>query len=235
MLVAKIVGYEGMTPTGGWTERATFVADNAEDIDDFAAASDVIAQHLPASYQIELIYYGITEVDASDARDAIVQSINKGSLFVNYVGHGAVQFWAAERLLTLADIARLTNKRELPLMLPWTCYEGLFDYPDYPSFGESIVRAEDGGAVASWSPTGLGLPAGHEVLAVSFLEAVFADGLSALGPATTRAKLSMWAQAPEFGDLVDTYLLLGDPATRLYMDRPQQVYLPLIIREFGTP
>ena len=77
------------------------------------------------------------------------------------VGHGAVQYWAAERLLKLADIDRLTNNRNLALMLPWTCYDGLFDYPGYPSFGESIVRAEGRGAKASWPPSGLGLPAGH--------------------------------------------------------------------------
>lgn len=120
-------------------------------------------------------------------------------------------------------------------MLPWTCYDGLFDFPGYPSLGESIVRAEGRGAVASWSPAGLGLPAGHQVLATSFLEAVFSDGLHTLGPATTQAKLSMWAQAPEFGDLVDTYLLLGDPATRLHVARPYRTFLPLITRGSKTP
>ncbi len=235
MLVAKIIGYEEASPTGGWAEQATFVADNAEGIDDFAAASDVIAQYLPATYKVKRVYYGITELDASDATDAIVQSINEGSLLVDYVGHGAVQYWAAEQLLKLADIDRLTNNTNLPLMLPWTCYDGLFDYPGFPSFGESIVRAEGRGAVASWSPSGLGLPAGHQTLAASFFEAVFADGLHTLGPAMTQAKLSLWTQAPEFGDLVDTYLLLGDPATRLHVARLYRTFLPLVTRGSKAP
>lgn len=226
-LVAKIIGYEEASHWGGWTERVTLVADDKDDVDDFAAASDAIAQHIPPSYEVARVYYGVTETDARDAADAIVHSINSGSLLVNYVGHGAVQYWAGERLLTIPDIDRLANDRRLPLVLPWTCYDGLFDFPGYPSLGESIVRAGDRGAVASWSPTGLGLSAGHQVLADAFLDALFSDPARTLGPATTQAKLSMWAQVPEYGDLVDTYLLFGDPATSLHAARPYRAYLPL--------
>ncbi|HUW94802.1 MAG TPA: C25 family cysteine peptidase [Anaerolineae bacterium] len=220
-LVAKIIRYEQASSPGPCKEQALFVADNAEGGDDFAASADAIAQCLPASFEADRVYYGVTHTVPSEATDAIIRNINEGRLLVNYVGHGAVQFWAAEHLFEINNISTLTNTDALPLILSWTCYDGLFDYPGYPSLGESIIRAQGRGAVASWSPSGLGLPAAHEILAGGFYRAVFTDGLHLLGPATTQAKLSLWAQAPEFQELIDTYLLLGDPATELALPRPR--------------
>ena len=236
-LVSKLISYEQAPFPAPWQEQVLFVADNADSSGDFAAHSEHMVGYLPDSTDVERVYYGITYTVPSEATDAILGEINEGRLMVNYVGHGAVQFWAGEHLLDLEDIGSLTNADRLPLMLPWTCYEGLFDYPGYPSLGESIVRAEGGGAVASWSPSGLGVPAAHDVLASGFYRAVFTDGLRTLGPATTQAKLSLWTQAPEFAELIDTYVLLGDPATNLAVPRAFsfQAYLPLVLRRNEMP
>lgn len=220
-VVTKIIQYEQSPPAGAWRARALWVADNADGVDDFAMIAEAMAQYLPPTLSVDRVYYGITLTVPSQATAAIVGAINEGRLMVTYVGHGAVQFWAAERLLALGDLGNLTNAGYPPLMLPWTCYEGLFDYPGFPSLGESIVRAQGRGAIASWSPSGLGMPAAHQLLASGFYQAVFGEGLYALGPATNRAKLALWAEAPEFGELVDTYLLLGDPATELALARPE--------------
>jgi hypothetical protein len=56
-------------------------------------------------------------------------------------------------------------------------------------------------------------------------------GVQTLGPATTQAKLTLWAQAPEFADLIDSYLLLGDPATKLALPAVSwRLYLPAVLR-----
>ena len=47
-----------------------------------------------------------------------------------------------------------------------------------------------------------------------------------LGPVTTASKLTLYAEAyfpdgaPRFRDLLDTYVLLGDPATRIGLPTP---------------
>ena len=77
-----------------------------------------------------------------------------------------------------------------------------------------MTRADGKGAVASWSPTGLGVSTGHEYLDRGFFQAVFQDGVRTLGEATTAGKLKLWATGGNL-DLLDTYLLFGDPATNM--------------------
>jgi hypothetical protein len=113
----------------------------------------------------------------------------------------------------------LQNGSRLPVVLALTCYDGYFHYP-YPyaqgteATAEVITRVEGRGAIASWSPAGLGVATGHDVLAGGFLDAAFQDGERTLGAATTAGKLNLWAAGTDL-DLIDTYLLFGDPALEL--------------------
>ena len=63
----------------------------------------------------------------------------------------------------------------------------------HPVLAESYTRAVDAngvgkGAIASFSPTGFGLVAGHDLLEEGFFLAVFHEGIDTLGAATTYAK-----------------------------------------------
>lgn len=100
-------------------------------------------------------------------------------------------------------------------MVPMTCYEGFFHAPGMSSLGESLVRAAGKGAIASWSPTGLGVAMGHDYLNSGLYQALFFDDVTQLGPATTQAKLYLYSRTAGYRELLDTYVLFGDPALRL--------------------
>ncbi|MBC8254948.1 MAG: hypothetical protein H8E35_13115, partial [Ardenticatenia bacterium] len=230
-MVDKILRYEESPPKGPWNRQVLFVADNADSAGDFAAMSDEVIQgHLPLSYKAQKVYYQVNYPTSEETRAAIIGALNEGQLLVNYIGHASIQQWAHEDLFGVADIASLANGDKLPMMLPMTCYDGYFHYPGYPSLGESLVRAEDKGAIASWSPVGLGVATGHEYLDRGFFDAVFADGVKEIGPATTQAKLYLFASTNGYRDLIDTYLLFGDPAMGLNLASFTRfkVYLPII-------
>jgi len=220
-LVAKIIAYEQNPPPGNWNQQALFVADNADDAGDFAALSDIIINnYFPSPYIPERVYYGVTHLTPAAARAAIQGAINDGRLIVNYVGHASVQLWAQEQLLRLSDVPALTNTGRLPLMTPMTCVEGYFIYPspagaDGSSLAETIVRPAQTGAIASWSPTGMGLTIGHDYLNRGLYQAIFFDDVIRVGAATTQGKLYLYANTGDYRDLLDTYVLLGDPALRL--------------------
>jgi len=224
-MVSKILNYEQNPPQDGWNSRVTFIADDADDDDDFALLSDDIADNsLPSVYQPEKIYYGVTH-DLTDARAAIIEAINQGSLFVNYIGHSGVWLWAAPVLFERNNISALTNNDRLPVMVPMTCLEGYFIAPslanfDLSSLGESIVRAENKGAIASWSPSGMDVAEGHEYLNKGLYSAVFDDGVTQIGPATTQAKYNLYNNTSSYRTLIDTYILFGDPATELHVLDP---------------
>ncbi len=220
-VVAKIVAYEQVAPPGDeWTQRVLFVADNADQAGNFPVLSDYVVDHYtPVPYVPQKIYYDVTH-SGDPARAAVVAAINAGQLLVNYVGHGAVTYWAQEQLLSLTTISSMTNTGRLPFMVPMTCAEGYFIYPssatlDRSGLAESIVRAPAKGAIASWSPTGEGLAAGHSFLDHGLFEALFFDGVDQIGPATTQAKLYLYGNTGGYRDLLDTYVLFGDPALRL--------------------
>jgi hypothetical protein len=96
--------------------------------------------------------------------------------------------------------------------------------PGYPTLDEELLRHPGGGAVAVWGPTGLGIATGHHWLAEGFMNTIYEDDISEIGQATVAGKLNLASVGSNL-DLIDTFTLLGDPATKL--DRSYQNYLPL--------
>ena len=219
-VVNKILNYEQNPATGDWNKQVFFVADNADAAGDFEELSeDIINNYLPSPYTPQKAYYGVTHSIPDDVKAAIIDNINDGRLLVNYIGHSAITYWAGEKFFGIDDIASLTNGDKLPVMLPMTCYEGHFIRPGFPCLGESIVTADGKGVVATWSPTGAGLATGHDYLNKGFFTAVFTDNISEIGPATYLGKLNLYTETggegSPFCDLIDTYVLFGDPFMKL--------------------
>jgi len=220
-MVNKIIAYEALGPED-WQRQITFLADNADAAGNFAALSETIAsQFTPAPYLPERIYHLVTHANTTATRNALLSAINQGRLIINWKGHSAVSSWASEQFMTLALVNGLNNGYRQPLMVPMTCLEGYYITPsqagstDRSSISESLVRLVERGAIASFAPTGLGIATGHEFLNKGLYEALFYNGVPELGPATTLAKLKLYSGTTGYRELIDTYLLMGDPAMRL--------------------
>jgi len=218
-MVNKALAYAADTSADAWKGRVLFVADNPDTGGNFRSFSDAVADYyVPAPYSNQKIYYGLAPyTSGATTRTAIVNAIKSGKLMVNYIGHSAIQYWAGEQLMNLTAIASLTNTQTLPFMTPMTCYEGYYIRPtgasDASSVGESFVRKSGGGAIASWSPTGLGVANGHDIINKAFYQAAFYEDLTTFGPATTLSKLALTGMG--HNELIDTYILFGDPALKL--------------------
>jgi len=237
-MVAKIISYE-QAANQPWNQQLLFVADNADSGGDFAASAEsVIARFVRPPYAAQKIYYGITHTTPAATRAAIVAAINQGQLLVNYFGHASVQWWAAEQLFRRADISSLDNADKLPVVAAMSCLEGYFINPSLPggdasSLGESLARAAAKGAVATWSPSGMAVATGHDYLDSGLLQAIFLDDVTEIGAATTQAKYALFSGTSYFRDLLDTYVLFGDPATRL-KTLPAELGLSLSVTPVGA-
>lgn len=237
-MVNKILQYENNPPSGNWRKQITFVADNAyeqngaaDGAGNFWAYSDAIVNnpaYMLAPFSAERIYYNpctdtvnypwcalpySTYSTADAARAAVLAAINDGRLIVNYIGHSTMVHWSGN-LIKSGDAVELSNGGKLPLLLPMTCYDGYFQMPGFASISEAMVTRANGGALASWAPTGQGVASGHDVLHRGFYDAVMQQGVPRLGPAIILAKADLAALGHD-RDLLDTYNLLGDPATAL--------------------
>ncbi len=235
-LVQKILDYELACQCGAWNYNTLFLADDLEGGGgNFYAYSDEIANGfvdpantvplIPPAYSVQKQYLGQTcdvvgnPSVANECRQQTADALNgPGTLFLSYVGHSTKTEWATERMMDASLIAGLTNGPCLPINLAMTCLEGYFHEAAQgsASLAEVAVRTPLHGAVASWSPTGLGLVTGHDYLERGLMLALFHNGISELGPAMNYAKKFLWDNSGgQHHDLLDTFVLLGDPALQV--------------------
>ena len=217
-MVSKVIAYEALPPDSApWQKQVLFVADR-DPI--FASASQYLWEEYvdPADYDASKVYLGVAPyLDEASARAAVIANINEGKLFVDYHGHGGITVWGLNnpKLLDVAAVNGLINAEKTPIVLGMTCWEGYFIYPNpvstHSSLAEVFTRKANGGALASWSASGLGLATGHISLNAGFFDAYFNNGAGTLGEATIAGKLALWATGSSL-DLLDTYHLFGDPS-----------------------
>jgi len=230
-LVAQIVQYERDPLPGGWSFRHVFVADRKDPAGDFAGAMDVTyGLFVREPWMGARIY--LDDLSYAAARQDVLAAWQGGALLMSFMGHSSWHQWSVDSLLHVADVPTLQNDRRLPVLLSMTCFTGFFHHPEYGTLDEMLVRHPGGGAVASWSPSGLGLQGGHQRLHQSFYGAVVPDSEVRLGQAILAAKLDLHGHTDAYDDLVDTYHLFGDPAMGLDTTIeawPLLLHLPLIL------
>src|SRR5207253_7865011 len=83
---------------------------------------------------------------------------------VNYSGHGNVDVWTGAPIFNNSDAIALTNGHKLPLVVVMDCLNGYFVAPNLDCIGESLLKAPNGGAVASFVSSGLTIPDGQHAM-----------------------------------------------------------------------
>lgn len=224
VIISKTIAYE-RAERQPWQGRLAFVADNTPDAaGDFVALSEnAINGYAPSTLAIDRLYLdNYCPTPSGNPCPAINYALTKtlnvtGSLLVNYVGHASTNRWAHEQILVNADVTTLNNLKQLPVILSLDCLDGYWFHPmttTQSALMELLLRAPKGGSVASFSPAGLGIATGHDVLQRGFYKALFDNGRQRLGSAALSAKLELFAAGHDL-DLIDTFILFGDPALRL--------------------
>lgn len=178
----------------------------------FAQMSDTLAtDYLSKTYTIDKVYIGQTP----DANASVLKTFNEGVSMVNYVGHGSLDVWGAEKALQSADLAKMTsNGGRLPLLVTMTCLTGFFHHPTADSLGEVLLHP-DKGIVAALVPTSESVTSQQEPLADAFYRELLTVQNATVGEAMLRAKQSMPDNGKAYRDVMETFNLLGDPTLRL--------------------
>ena len=92
-----------------------------------------------------------------------------------------------------------------------TCLNGYYHDVAMESLGESLLKAERGGAVAVWASSGMTQPDLQAVMNREAYRLLFSGKGLTIGEVMMRAK----AAVPN-GDVRWTWVLFGDPTTRLH-------------------
>ncbi len=204
-VVAKLVAYDAAQ--GDWRGRSLVVTDRAGDFD-FAGAIQPLARQLEAAMTVTTIASGKMTLD--EARRQLYEQLGAGQLLVTYLGHGSVDRWHTQGLLTTSAVHGLANAPRLPIVLSMTCLNGFFHDLYTESVAEALIRARQGGAVAVWASSGLTRPTPQTDVQQALVTHLLRDERPTLGEAIRAAKASI-ADA----DVRRTWILLGDPTLRL--------------------
>jgi hypothetical protein len=229
-MLQKTITYDGDSFGGDWSKDILFIADDEDDAGDFPANSDILASYVQYPFQTNKIYYN-SSMPIAEMQAIVLDGLNAGSGISVYTGHSSIHQWAIEGFFHYDQVASLTNGNKQPIILEATCFTSFFHMPDLSALDEAFVRYPNGGAVASWGPSGLCLSDGHRILLEGFIEDVFHNHQRDLGLAIQAGRINLATKAIYYAHLIDTQTLLGDPALQLFQSNPnQRIYLPLILR-----
>ncbi len=221
---------------------------------DFAAMADWTIALQPAAISPQRVYYDPyppTQLTAPwrvgsalSAYTRTIEMFNAGAGVINFYGH-AHQFQIASTasftnpnnsqpasyLLYLYDADQLNNANRLPIMIQMTCYTGAFQtaLASGTTLDERLILAQ-GGAIAVWGNTGKGIAYGNTYLQRGFYTALWNAPAMAtrLGDLVLAGYFDLLTQSPCCQESANTYVVLGDVATRARVFAPTQRYLPFI-------
>ena len=135
-----------------------------------------------------------------------------GKRIVNYIGHGGVNVFASESLLSSSDMPLIEGSGTAAVVSALSCVVGRFELPGFDALSESLLGVVDGGAVSMWAPTSPSYSG-----AAQGLNELYFDALSIPGETVGDAILAaIQASAPSTVTfLLETFTLLGDPALQV--------------------
>jgi len=164
-VVNKILSYYSPTSFGNWRNQITLVADDidarGEEVIEVSMEklADTIEANKPI-FNLKKIYADAYVQESSSGGNRyptvnidITNQVEKGTLLVDYFGHGGEDGWASERILQVPEIQDYNNKIKLPLFITVTCEFSRFDNPLRKSAGEYLIWNKKGGVASLISTT----------------------------------------------------------------------------------
>lgn len=206
-----------------WRNVITFVCDDAESNQFLDHSEGYAAQikntggeHLVVD-KIYLDAYKQEETPngqlAPEVNKAINNRMDKGTLILNYVGHGGEVQLAGERIIQRADVNSWRNGPKYPLMITGTCEFSRYDDHTRTSLGEYAFLNEYGGMIAMFTTSRVTYGPDNQ----RFISAVY-DHLFEIEDGERRCLGDVFMMAKPNGNEAErNYVFFGDPALRLPM------------------
>lgn len=234
-LINKIIQYETQPEYGEWLKTVTIVADDeytnntSWEILHTDQAEKLAEQYVPDLLNVNKIYLidypevktaSITGREKPAATLDLLEQINRGSLIINYIGHGNDELWAHEKVLDhTRDFEKFENGRRTAMWVAATCEFAHWDQPVDQSFAERILNAQNRGAVAMVSSARLAYADDNAAFNYLLYQHLF-DGYEETGlTARVGDAVMLGKQIKTNRRNNEKYALFGDPAMRLCAPR----------------
>lgn len=225
-LVDKIIYYESKSSFGDWRNRLTFIADDEwteYHIDFMKTCEDLNNSYIKPfrKFNMNKIYANSYEPIATaggkrfpQVNTAINNAVNKGSLIINYIGHGGEVGWSARRILNVDEINAWNAKENMPLLMTATCEFSRFDDPSRLAAGELALVNANGGPIALFTTVRLVYASDNDILNAKFNSQLGLDSNAIIKPVYFGDLIMNTKNLYPFGN-TRNFTLLGDPMLQL--------------------
>ena len=207
---------------GDWRNFICLVADDEDGGTHLSQTENLLVNLNPfiKKFNYDKIYIDAFQQESTpggqrfpDASRAIDNRIEKGTLVINYVGHGGELGWAHEKILGNEMVNAWKNAYRMSLFITATCEFSRFDDPARTSSGEYVLLNAGGGGIALFTTTRLVYSAPNAILNRDLFEHMFEplnNEMPRLGDIFRLTKIDN-----AVGINPRNFTLLGDPALRL--------------------
>jgi hypothetical protein len=226
--VDKIIQYETQADKGTWRNLISLVTDGpwtSTEFDDvFTQPSEYLASLTPTSFDLNKVYLATYPVVFTsdgrripDAASAIVNSINNGTLIMNYIGHGSPQLWSYEQVFVQSTTIPQLHNSDYFLLVTATCDFGYWDIPNptSQSSAEELVLLKGAGCIASITASRLVYEIYNESLDNDLFAYLLQSARDSVNLPVTLGQAVFSTKQIHYQVNDQKYELLGDPTVRL--------------------
>lgn len=228
--------------SGSWTNKAIFISGNdagTYEINDPKSPAfrsqnqrliDLSTPRTLTTYKLNTVKDPSLDFDPNfGSTTDLINYMDEGVAFINFVGHGGGGIWADVSLMDLTDVDLLSNDGKFPFISSLTCFTGAFENYNRYGLGEKMLLEEDKGCIAFFGSAGLGWLHNDFTMGWKVPEYVLNQNMP-FGDAVNLTKIYYLSSylypgsdtlttTPGYGFLstimVHQYNLLGDPTLKL--------------------
>jgi len=220
-----------------WVQR---VLDYERDVSTFQHAGTVAASsqaldpqhgaHVTALFQSSGMSVDRLQQPQSSSLPNLMNSLNSGSQWVFYIGHGNAQAWSSvQPHFTNSSVGELTSE-QTPIVVSVACATADLDFPGMSLAEFWMAREDMRGPLAYFGATESTAFFRSDTIGIGALRSIFLDECERLGTAADLGRLECaqcFPQAPGgvTEETIQQFILLGDPSMRVFSAPPQ----PLVV------
>ncbi|MDP4210735.1 MAG: type IX secretion system sortase PorU [Bacteroidota bacterium] len=222
-IVAKIKKYTAASSLGDWRNNICFIADDEDNNVHMQQADSLtnMVKRAAPFLNIEKIYIdAYQQVSTSigqrypEVNTAITNQLNRGTLILNYTGHGGVRGLAQEQIMRQNEDIKMWRNSNYPLFITATCDFSRFDNFEETTAGEDVLLNANGGGIGLLTTTRLVYSGPNFVLNQQFYRHAFVktddNPAYRLGDIMRKTKNTSGVNVNKL-----CFTLLGDPALSL--------------------
>lgn len=223
--VDKLESYMQSSDYGSWRNSIMLLADDGDEGEHLRQAetgyANIIATNRGYHLNIDRLYLDTYTLGHSslgavypEAKEHMLNKINDGVIFWEYIGHANPVFWGHENIFTWQDMENMRNKR-LPFLYAATCEYARWDADDR-SGGEELWLNPKGGVIGMICPSRSVYISYNGPLTASLCKYIFDsddNGMTKrIGHSYIEARRNYM---PDGSTNAHRYCFIGDPALRL--------------------